>query len=116
MRIQNIDPDVTRISHGDEEYDVTKEGVFDLPHEAAQQLTRAFPHMWRIWDGLPWPHPKSPEELEAERMASVVEKVLVAKKPARKAAKPKKAAAPAPAAIQPPKPTAKKASKKAPSA
>lgn len=80
MRIQHINGDATTLSHDGKEYSVTDEGVFDVPHDVAAELTK-FPH-WRVFDGNPWPHEKTAEELEAERLAGMVRTAVEAMNPA----------------------------------
>jgi hypothetical protein len=70
-RIQHIDPNTTHIGG---EHVSEGEGVFDVPDELAAQLV-VFPH-WRVYDGEPWPHPKTSEELEADRVAVLVTKAV----------------------------------------
>ncbi len=73
-RIQNIDPKASSLGHNGKEYPAKDDGVFDVPDQLAAELVR-FPH-WRIYDGQPWPHEKTPEELEGERIAAIVRKAV----------------------------------------
>lgn len=86
MLIQNIDPGCTRLNHEGNDYE-GKDGLFDLPPDLAAKMV-GFPH-WRYYDGNPWPHPKTAEERETEKLSAVVERVLasqaeVAPAPARR--------------------------------
>ena len=92
--IQHVDPEIGTLTHEGEEYEPQPGGVFEVPHEIALKLT-AFKHLFRMFDGEAWPHPKSAEELEAERLSSLVEKVVEGRKPkAASKAKAKVEAAP----------------------
>lgn len=71
-KIQNIDPNANSLNIKGEVY-VGRDGVFDVPDEVVEDLT-SFPH-WREYDGDPWPHPKTAEELEAEHTAAIAKQV-----------------------------------------
>jgi hypothetical protein len=83
--IQHVNPDVHAIGHGGVEYVSKGESLFDVPHDVAVELVKNAPHQIRMYDGLPWPHPKTPEQLEAERLAGAIKQVLAEQpEPAKK--------------------------------
>jgi hypothetical protein len=75
MHVQNIDPNASVLSHEGKEYS-GKEGVFDVPDALAAELVR-FPH-FRLYDGKPWPKEQTPEEVEAARIAALVQEAVAA--------------------------------------
>ena len=80
--IQHVNPDVHAIGHEGVEYSTQGEGLFDVPHDVALTLVKNAPHQIRMYDGLPWPHPKTAEQLEAERLAGAIKQALAAQEPA----------------------------------
>ena len=76
--IQTKDPDVHAIGHDGVEYQTQGDGLFEVPQDVAAQLVKNAPHSIRLWDGLPWPKEKTPEEVEAERIAGLVRSAMEA--------------------------------------
>lgn len=76
MQVQNIDPNATTIN---DEHHSEGNGVFTVPDDLAAELVK-FPQ-WRYYDGQPWPHEKTPEELEAERVAALVQQAIARVQP-----------------------------------
>jgi len=89
--IQHVDPSTHAIGFDGVEYPTKGEGLFEVPHEVATALVK-FPH-FRLYDGLPWPHEKTKEEVEAERIAGLVRSAMQASAPAEPAKKPDRLAA-----------------------